>query len=115
MIATTAADGSYRIDKIPTGGSYTVMTSSLGLETIEFRMEFTESKAYVRDLFTSPKSFEMEEVVVLARGEDGSGGVLLTCSRGYYIEINLFKVSGSQYCSERMRHVVKHVACLHRK
>lgn len=73
MWGMTDLDGSYRIDKIPTGGTYTIKTSSLGLETLEASLKFAESKEYVMDFAPSTMSFEMEEVVVLAKEKKGLG------------------------------------------
>ena len=73
MWAMTDLDGYYKIDKIPTGGTYTIQTSSLGLEPFEEKMEFTESRAYTLNIDIGRMSFEMEEVVVLAEDKKGLG------------------------------------------
>jgi outer membrane receptor protein involved in Fe transport len=73
MWAMTDLDGNYKIDKIPVGGTYSVQTSSLGLETFETKIDFKESKDYKLDMSLANMSFEMEEVVVLAQEKKGLG------------------------------------------
>lgn len=73
MWAMTDLNGNYRIDKIPVGGTYTIQTSSLGLETFKTKIDFKESKDYKLDISLVHLSFEMEEVVVLAQEKKGLG------------------------------------------
>jgi len=69
----TDLNGNYSIDKIPVGGTYSVQTSSLGLEAFETKIDFRESKDYKLDMSLANMSFEMEEVVVLAQEKKGLG------------------------------------------
>jgi outer membrane receptor protein involved in Fe transport len=73
MWGMTDQNGFYRIDKIPVGGTYTIKTSSLGLETFETKINFSESREYKLDISIARMSFEMEEIVVLAEEKKGLG------------------------------------------
>ncbi len=73
MWGITDLNGYYKIDKIPIGGTYTVKTSSLGLESIETRVKFTESKELVMNFAPLTMSYEMVEVTVLAVEKKGLG------------------------------------------
>ncbi len=73
MWSMTDASGAYLIEKIPTGGTYTIKTSSLGLESFEKKITFSEPKAYTQDITLAHMSFEMDEVVVVAEEKKGLG------------------------------------------
>ncbi|MFW5644419.1 MAG: TonB-dependent receptor, partial [Bacteroidota bacterium] len=73
MWAMTDQNGYYKINKIPVGGTYTIKTSSLCLETFETKINFNENKEYKLDISLARMSFEMEEVVVLAEEKKGLG------------------------------------------
>jgi len=69
----TDEEGFYRIEEIPPGGPYTIQTSSLGLEPYKKKMHFSKNKEYRLDISLSRKSFELDEVVVLAKEKEGLG------------------------------------------
>jgi len=56
-------DGLFTIDDIPSG-TYTVIISSIGYETISERISFSENETIQKDLSLAQTAIEMEEVII---------------------------------------------------